>query len=115
MKRYTIDAKDKKIGRVSSEAAKILMGKNLASYQPNKVAENEVTIINASKADISEKKKDEKIYARYSYHPGGLKLTPMKRVIEKKGYSELFKTAIKGMLPKNKLQPKMMKHLIITE
>ena len=115
MKRYTIDATDKKIGRVSSEAAKILMGKNLPSYQANKVAENEVTIINVSKADISEKKKDEKIYKHYSYHPGGLKETPMKRMIEKKGYSELFKIAIKGMLPKNKLQVKMMKHLIITE
>ncbi|HUD04151.1 MAG TPA: 50S ribosomal protein L13 [Candidatus Paceibacterota bacterium] len=115
MKRYTIDATDKKIGRVSSEAAKILMGKNLPTYQANKVAETEVTIINASKASITEKKKDEKIYKHYSYHPGGLKRTPMKRMIEKKGYSELFKIAVKGMLPKNKLQPKMMKHLIVSE
>jgi len=115
MKRYTIDATDKKIGRISSEAAKILMGKNLTTYVANKVADTEVIITNVSKADISEKKKDEKIYARYSYHPGGLKLTPMKRVIEKKGYAEVFRMAVKGMLPKNKLQPKMMKHLIITE
>jgi large subunit ribosomal protein L13 len=112
---YTIDAETKKIGRISSEAAKILMGKNSTAYAPNVVADVEVRIINASKADVGQKKKDEKIYKRYTGFPGGLIETTMTRMIEKKGMSEVFKIAIKGMLPKNKLQAIMMKNLVVTE
>lgn len=112
---HTIDAQAKKIGRVATEAAKVLMGKNSTAYQPNVVADVEVRIVNASKADVSEKKKDEKVYRRYSGYPGGLIDTTLKRMIEKKGYGEAFKVAVKGMLPKNKLQAKMMKNLVVTE
>lgn len=112
---HTIDAAAKKIGRVSTEAAKILMGKQSTAYAPNTVADVEVRIINASKADVSEKKKDTKVYRRYTGYPGGLIDTTLKRMIEKKGYSEAFRVAIKGMLPKNKLQDKMLKNLVITE
>ncbi len=114
-KSHTINAEGKKIGRVASEAAKILMGKTSASYASNKVADVFVHITNASKADISEKKKDEKKYARYSGYPGGLKFPTMAKVISKKGYSEVFRIAVKGMLPKNKLAPRMLKNLKITE
>ncbi|MBX4209379.1 50S ribosomal protein L13 [Candidatus Parcubacteria bacterium] len=112
---HTIDAQAKKIGRIASEAAKVLMGKNSPSYAPNVVPEIEVHIINASKADVSEKKKDEKIYRRYTGYPGGLIDTTLKRMIEKKGMGEAFRIAIKGMLPKNKITPKIMKNLVITE
>ncbi|MBI5133831.1 MAG: 50S ribosomal protein L13 [Candidatus Taylorbacteria bacterium] len=112
---HTIDAQAKKIGRVATEAAKVLMGKNTPAYQPNVVADVEVRIINASKADVSEKKKDEKVYRRYTGYPGGLIDTTLKRMIEKKGYGEAFKIAVKGMLPKNKLQAKMLKNLVVTE
>lgn len=112
---HTIDAQGKKIGRISSEAAKVLMGKNSTAYAPNIVPDVEVRIINAGKADVTDKKKDEKIYKHYSGFPGGLISTPMKRLIEKKGMSEVFAIAIKGMLPKNKLQAKMLKNLVVTE
>lgn len=112
---HTIDAQAKKIGRVSTEAAKILMGKNSTAYAPNVLADVEVRIINAGKADVSEKKKNEKVYRRYSGYPGGLIDTTLKRMIEKKGVSEAFRIGIKGMLPKNKLQAKMLKNLIVTE
>ncbi len=112
---HTIDATQKKIGRISTEAAKILMGKTSTDYAPNKVADLEVHIINASKADVSEKKKDEKIYRRYTGYPGGLIDTSLKRMIEKKGMSEAFRIAVKGMLPKNKLQAQMLKNLVVTE
>jgi len=115
MKTYTIDAQGKKIGRVASEAAKILMGKTSASYAANKVADVKVEIVNTSKADISEKKKGEKTYARYSGFPGGLKFPTMAKIISKKGTSEIFRIAVKGMLPKNKLSPIMLKNLKITE
>lgn len=112
---HTINAEAKKIGRIASEAAKILMGKNSTAYQPNVVADVEVRVTNAGKADISEKKKEEKIYRHYTGFPGGLIDTPLKRLIEKKGVSEAIRVAVKGMLPKNKLQAKMMKNLVVTE
>lgn len=112
---HTINAENKKIGRVASEAAKILMGKNSAAYQPNVVADVEVRITNASKADITTKKKEEKVYTRYTGYPGGLIKTTLDRLIIKKGYSEAFRVAVKGMLPKNKLQNSMMKNLVVTE
>ncbi len=112
---HTIDAQAQKIGRIATAAAKILMGKNTTGYAPNVVPDVEVRIINASKADVTDKKKDQKIYTRYTGFPGGLIETSMKRLIEKKGMSEVFTIAIKGMLPKNKLQAKMMKNLVVTE
>jgi large subunit ribosomal protein L13 len=112
---HTIDAQAQKIGRISTQAAKILMGKTSTDYAPNKVADVEVHIINAGKADVSEKKKDEKIYRRYTGYPGGLIDTSLKRMIEKKGMSEAFRIAVKGMLPKNKLQAQMLKNLVVTE
>jgi large subunit ribosomal protein L13 len=112
---HTIDAQGKKIGRISTEAAKILMGKNSTAYAPNVVADVEVRIINAGKVDVTEKKLDQKIYKRYSGFPGGLIETSMKRLVEKKGMTEVFAIAIKGMLPKNKLQAQMLKNLVITE
>ncbi|HEY0908017.1 MAG TPA: 50S ribosomal protein L13 [Candidatus Paceibacterota bacterium] len=112
---HTIDAQAKKIGRIASEAAKILMGKNSTAYAPNVVADVEVRIINAAKADVTDKKMDQKVYKRYSGYPGGLIETSMKRLVEKKGMSEVFTIAIKGMLPKNKLQAKMLKNLVVTE
>lgn len=112
---HTIDATQKKLGRISTEAAKILMGKTSTDYAPNKVADVEVRIINAAKADVTDKKKEEKIYRRYTGYPGGLIDTSLKRMIEKKGMSEAFRIAIKGMLPKNKLQAQMLKNLVVSE
>ena len=114
-KSHTINAEGKRIGRVASEAAKILMGKQSVSYASNKVTAVKVEITNVSKADISEKKKTEKTYTRYSGYPGGLKFPTMAKVISKHGYEEIFRIAVKGMLPKNKLAPLMMKNLTITE
>lgn len=112
---HTIDAKGKKLGRIASQAAKILMGKATPGYARNKVSAVKLTIENASKADISAKKLETTIYKAYSGYPGGLKEATMKQIIERKGYKEIFEDAIVGMLPGNKLAPKMMKNLTITE
>lgn len=112
---HTIDATNKKIGRVASQAAKILMGKDEPNYAPNKVPAVTVNIVNASKADVSTKKLKEELHASFSGYPSGIRVDTVAKVIEQKGYAELFRRAIKGMLPKNKLQPIMMKHLKITE
>ncbi len=112
---YTIDAKDKKIGRLASEIAVILMGKDDAKYAPNVVADVKVLIENSSKLDISEKKMDQKIYDHYSGYPGGRKEITLRKLIEKKGYAAPLENAIYGMLPKNKLRDLLMKNLIINQ
>ena len=115
MQKYTIDATGKKLGRVASEAAVYLLGKNQPDFARNKIVGGTVEIVNTSKADISEKKLTQKKYIRYSGYPGGLKSPSMRNVIDKKGYAEIFTLAVYGMLPSNKLRPILMKNLTVTE
>jgi len=115
MKEYKIDLTGKKLGRVSSEIATLLMGKNLPEFSRNTVPNVKVILENASSLDISKKKLETKIYDRYSGYPGGRKEIVMQDLIKKKGYSAVIKNAVSGMLPKNRLQSIMMKNLIINE
>lgn len=110
-----IDAKGKKLGRVASQVAVILMGKNLVSQARNVAPEVSVNISNASKLQIDSKKKREKDYASFSGYPGGLKKESMEKLIDRKGFSEILKLAIYGMLPSNKLRAKMLRNLTISE
>ncbi len=112
---YTLDAQNKKLGRLATEAATILMGKNRADFVRNSFPDVKITITNASKLSVTTKKMDDKIYKTYSGYPGGLKERTMKKVVGDKGMKEALRIAIKGMLPKNKLRDRMMKNLIITE
>lgn len=112
---YTIDAAGKKLGRVASEAAKLLIGKNLTTFVRNSHPDVSVTIVNCSKVDITDKKLKNAYHARYSLYPGGLVKEKIEKTVEKKGYGEIFKLAVKGMLPKNKLQTPMLKNLTVTE
>src|SRR3989338_6721138 len=104
---YNIDAKGKKLGRVATEAANLLMGKTSPDFMKNVVADVKVNITNVSKLD--------KKYERYTGHPGGFRQDTMAKVVEKKGYAEVVKLAVYGMLPANKLRAVIMKNLIITE
>jgi large subunit ribosomal protein L13 len=115
MTKHVIDATNKKLGRVASEAAKILIGKDTPAFARNIVPDVKVEIINASKADISEKKKGEKFYITYSGHPGGQKREKLGKLIERKDVAEAFKRAVKGMLPDNKLKTKMFLNLTVSE
>lgn len=110
-----LDAKNQKLGRIASEAAKILMGKHTPHYEPQRITGEEVHITNASHADFSEKKMKEKEYTRYTQYPGGLKFTTLEEMIAKKGYEEVFKKAVKRMLPANRLRDDRMKMLKITD
>jgi len=112
---YTIDAEGRALGRVATEAAVLLMGKNLPSFARNIAPNVEVNINNASKIKTTPQKLEDKIYQRYSGYPGGRKERTMQQVIDKKGYEEIFKKAVRGMLPSNKLRPVMLKNLIITD
>ncbi len=115
MKSHTIDATNKRLGRIASEAASKLIGKDSSDFARNKAPNVEVHIINASKIKIGEKKRNQKEYAQYSGYPGGLRYEKMEDVIEKKGFREILKRAVDGMLPKNKLRAKMIKRLKISE
>jgi large subunit ribosomal protein L13 len=113
--KYTLDAQNKKVGRVASEAAKLLMGKNTTTYVRNAAPQVTVEIVNAGKADISRERRQTTLKARYSGYPSGIKADTVGHVIEKKGASELFRRAVSGMLPRNKLRAKMIKNLKVTE
>jgi len=108
-----IDVKGKKLGRVATEIAMILTGKNSPDFAPNKVADVKVVVENVDGLDISQKRLNEEEHQRYSGYPGGRRVLKWKEVVEKKGVAELLRVAVKGMLPKNKLQSKRMKNLII--
>ena len=113
----TIDAQNKTLGRVASEAAKVLLGKHSASFAKNAVKGEEVTITNASKVKLSGNKEDTKEYVRYSGYPGGQKMEKYSMLVLRKGHGsghqEAIRRAVLGMLPKNKLQTKRIKLLTI--
>jgi large subunit ribosomal protein L13 len=112
---HTIDATNKSIGRVATQAAVFLMGKDTALFKKNVAPKVKVKIENVSKANISVKKIKETKYNRYSGYPGGLKKVSMEKIIENKGYSEIFRKAVYGMLPANRLRKVMMKNLVIKD
>ncbi len=113
--KYTIDASGRTIGRIASEAASIIMGKNIAAFARNIAPNVSVNIVNAAKTRITAKKKVEKEYFRFTGYPGGRKSDTLGRVLDKKGYDEVFRNAVYGMLPKNKLRKEMLKSLIVTD
>jgi large subunit ribosomal protein L13 len=112
---HIIDGTDKALGRLASEVATLLNAKNSVDFVKNRVADVTVKVINASKVKISGNKMRESVHKSYSGYPGGLKEMPLHYVVAKKGYSELLTHAVRGMLPKNKLQDIRMKNLTIEE
>lgn len=112
---HTIDAQGKKLGRIASAAATVLMGKDRADFVRNAIPEVKLKITNSSKIFVSNRKMLQKTYKNYSGYPGGLKEKSMKKVVGDKGMKEALRIAIRGMLPKNKLRDRMMKNLVITE
>lgn len=114
-KEYVIDAAGQALGRVASEAAKVLRGKDTVGFVNNIAPKITVKIVNAGRIDANQKKLKEKIYTHYTGHPSGLRQTSLGRMIERKGWEEPIKKAVYGMLPANRLRAVMMKNLIITE
>lgn len=112
---HKIDAADRSLGRLASEIATLLQGKNRVDFKRNQVADVFVVVENAEKLDISQDRLEEKIYDRHSNYPGGRKLKTAHEVVEQKGFAELLRRAVYGMLPNNKLREKMMKRLKIHE
>ncbi len=113
--KHTIDAQGKKIGRIASQAAHILMGKNSPTFQKNKVGVDMVEIVNASKVDVTLKKKTDDKYVTYTGFRGGLKSESLGELITRRGMTEVFRRAVTRMLPANRLRDDRIKNLIIKE
>ena len=107
-----IDAKNKILGRVATEAAHILRGKNEPSFEPYKLPQNKVSIINASRIRVTGTKPQTKIYKRYSGYPSGLKKISFEMQLQRDP-KRIIEHAIRSMLPKNKLRAVMMRNLTI--
>lgn len=105
-----VDAQGKVLGRLASQIAGILRGKNKPVYTPHLDTGDEVIIINAREVLVTGKKREQKIYYHHSGYPGGLKSVKFATLFEKKPERVLTK-AIKGMLPHNKLGKAMLKKL----
>jgi large subunit ribosomal protein L13 len=110
---YTIDATNKKLGRLASEIALILQGKKSANYDPRLAGDDEVIVSNAEKLIFSGSKFEKKRYYRHTGYMGHLKSFTPKEVF-KKNPAMLLKIAVERMLPKNFLRAKRMKRLFIT-
>jgi len=111
-KTHKIDATDQVLGRLATQIATLLRGKNKPEFQSYLDGGDNVIITNAAKIKITGKKLEQKIYYHYSGYPGGLKEKKMGEVFTKDP-AEVLKRAVWNMLPKNKLRAQMIKRLII--
>ena len=109
---YVIDAEGKTLGRMSSEIAKILRGKNKPEFTPFVDVGDYVVVVNADKIKVTGKKMSQKIYYRHSEYVGGMKETTLKELMEKKP-TKAVELAVKGMLPKGPLGRAMLKKLFV--
>ncbi|MCA9367720.1 uL13 family ribosomal protein [Candidatus Kaiserbacteria bacterium] len=113
-RQHTIDATGKRLGKVATEAASVLMGKDQATFAKHIIENVHVTIENASKLDIPEGKKGE-IYQSYSGYPGGRRTETLEHLGERLGYAEVVRRTVGGMLPNNKHKKRLLTQLTITE
>lgn len=110
---YTIDATDRTLGRVASEAAHALLGKRSVRFTKNMALPVTVIIENASKLHLPIRRTKGKVYTHYTGYPGGLREVRMDVMIEKKGIADVVKKTVDGMIPRNRLRAPRMKNLII--
>ncbi len=107
---YVVDATDMTLGRLASEVAKVLRGKNKAIFTPHIDTGDYVIVVNAAKVKVTGKKLDQKIYYHHSDYVGGMKETTLKEMLAKKP-EKVIELAVKGMLPKGPLGRQMFTKL----
>lgn len=107
---YVIDVKDKTLGRVAGEIAKLLMGKNKSYFVRNLDCGDYVVVLNAKDVKVTGKKEEQKMYYRHSGYPGGFKAESLKELRSRKP-EDIITHAVKGMLPQNKLRDRMLTRL----
>lgn len=107
---YVLDASETALGRIATQAAKVLMGKHKPSYTPFLDTGDHVIVINAEKAILTGAKEQQKLYRRHSGYPGGLTETSAGKMRQTKPI-RLVEEAVKGMLPKTKMGKQMYRKL----
>ena len=107
---YVVDATDCTLGRLASEVAKVLRGKNKPEFTPHIDTGDNVIVINAEKIKVTGKKLDQKVYYHHSDYVGGMKETTLREMMAKKP-EQVIELAVKGMLPKGPLGRTMIKKL----
>ncbi len=111
---YTINAEGKRLGRVATEIASLLLGKNATNAERHMVSPVTVVVTNARLLDISEKRSQTE-FQTYSGYPGGRKVETLEHLAKRRGYGEVVRRVVSGMLPKNKLHKERMKNLVVSE
>lgn len=109
---HLIDLKGKTLGRISTEIAKLLMGKSKPYFVRNLDCGDYVVVINAKETKVTGKKESQKEYYRYSGYPGGLKKETLSELKKRKPEEVIIHT-VKGMLPQNKLRDRMLGRLYV--
>ena len=109
---YVVDATDKTLGRLASEIAKVLRGKNKAIFTPHVDTGDYVIVVNAEKVAVTGKKMEKKIYFRHSDYIGGVREMPLAEMLATKPV-DVIEIAVKGMLPKGPLGREMFKKLFV--
>jgi large subunit ribosomal protein L13 len=107
---YIVDAAEKRLGRLASEIAMILRGKNKPTYTPHMDTGDFVVVINAEKVAVTGKKRTQKLYRRHSGRPGGMKTETFAKLQDRLP-ERIIEQAVKGMLPKNSLGRKLFTKL----
>ncbi len=109
---YVIDAEGRTLGRLATEIARVLRGKNKPQYTPHVDVGDFVVVINADGVVVTGKKAEQKVYRRHSGYPGGMKETSYGRMMERKP-TEILRKAVYGMMPKTRLARQQLRKLKI--
>jgi large subunit ribosomal protein L13 len=107
---YVIDAENQRLGRLASEIAVILRGKNKPNFTPHMDTGDHVVVINADKVVVTGRKAEQKLYRRHSGRPGGMKVETFNQ-LQARIPERIIEKAVKGMLPKNALGRKLFTNL----
>jgi large subunit ribosomal protein L13 len=109
---YVVDAEGQTLGRLATEIATVLRGKNKPQYTPHVDTGDFVVVVNAEKVVVTGRKAEQKVYRRHSGYPGGLKETSYEQMMERRP-TEILRRAVKGMMPKNRLARQQLRKLKI--
>ena len=109
---HFIDAEGQTLGRLASEIARLLRGKNKAQYTPHVDTGDFVVVVNAEKVVVTGRKAEQKVYRRHTGYPGGLKETSYEQMLARKP-TEILRKAVHGMMPRTRLARKQFKKLKI--
>ncbi|NEO83205.1 MAG: 50S ribosomal protein L13 [Spirulina sp. SIO3F2] len=107
---YVVDATDQRLGRLATEIATLLRGKNKPTFTPHMDTGDHVIVINAEKVVVTGRKREQKLYRRHSGRPGGMKVETFDN-LQARIPERIIEKAVKGMLPKNALGRKLFTHL----